>query len=374
MVAPDGAYGGPIRVATNVSAELVRQGHDVAAVAGYRGVKSARDLDHVFGKVPHRLFRSINVLPGSGFAGSFALGLLLWILKNARAYDVVHVHFARDLTVLPATLILRLLRVPHVLQTHGMIDPSSRRSARVLDWIATRRLVRGAPILSLTPQEDADLRAVAGEKLEIHRVINGIPSGWRDAASEASSSGTEQATTVGFLARLHARKRPVAFVRMALELGREFPDVTFLLRGPDEGELPSIKAELRAAQEPPNVCLLGPVAPGDVVRALGELDIFVLPSVDEPFPMSVLEALALGKPVVVTDTCGLAPFIRDAKAGIVVGDSQSDLTEGVRALLRDADLRGAMGGSAVRLIDSVFAIEAVIEDVLHAYSSASTGR
>jgi len=373
VVTPDGAYGGPVRVATNISAELVRRGHDVTVVAGYKGVKSPRDLKHIFGWVPHRLFRSANVLPGSGFAGSFAAGLLIWILRNARTYDVVHVHFARDLTVLPATAILRLLGIPYVLQTHGMIDPSSKRSARVLDWVATRRLLRGAPILSLTSQEDRDVKAVAGGELEIHRVVNGIPATWRGPQKAANSSEERTRVTVGFLSRLQARKRPIYFVRTALELATEFPGASFVVRGPDEGELGSLQALLRETGRPVNVSLSGPVAPGDVMRELSKFDVFVLPSVDEPFPMSVLEAMALGKPVIITDTCGLAPFVLDAGAGIVVGNSQSDLTTAVRALLLDPDKRTAMGESAADLIDSVFSIKAVTQDVLHVYRSASTG-
>ena len=73
---------------------------------------------------------------------------------------------------------------------------------------------------------------------------------------------------------------------------------------------------------------------------------YVLPSVDEPFPMTVLEAMAAGKPVIVTDSNGLAGAVRDYGAGIVVpGDSAQALVEAMQRLVSEPTLAERMAGT-----------------------------
>ena len=66
LLSPDGAYGGPARVALNQSAELIRRGHDVTVAAATRGYRvPPTELNGV----PVRLFAARTLLPGTGFAG-----------------------------------------------------------------------------------------------------------------------------------------------------------------------------------------------------------------------------------------------------------------------------------------------------------------
>ncbi len=66
--------------------------------------------------------------------------------------------------------------------------------------------------------------------------------------------------------------------------------------------------------------------------------------VDEPYPMAVLEAMAVGLPVVVTDSCGLAPEVTSIGCGMVVpGDDVDALVGAVRKLLSSSALRDEMG-------------------------------
>lgn len=64
LLSPDGAFGGPARVAINQSAALIRKGHDVTLAAGTRGYPiPPTDI----GGVPLRLFPARTLLPGLGF-------------------------------------------------------------------------------------------------------------------------------------------------------------------------------------------------------------------------------------------------------------------------------------------------------------------
>jgi len=63
--------------------------------------------------------------------------------------------------------------------------------------------------------------------------------------------------------------------------------------------------------------------------------VYVLPSEREPYPMSVLEAMAVGLPVVVCDDCGLAAMIAKTGSGIVAAGTGESLADAVSAILAD---------------------------------------
>jgi glycosyltransferase involved in cell wall biosynthesis len=339
LLSPDGAYGGPARVALNQSAELIGQGHDVtvaAATRGYRVVPTELD------GVPVRLFAARTLVPGTGLAGMGAPALSRWFHRTGPSFDVVHIHLARELVVLPVALAARRRGIPYVLQTHGMVVPSRHPLAPPLDAVWTRKILRDAgAVFYLTPQEREQLGAVAGPHLRLVLLGNGVP----DYPPAVESAGPPE---VLFVARMHPRKRPIAFVEMAKSLLDAGVNARFTLVGPDEGEGPALR---RALEGDPRISWEGALAPDAMPRRLASADVYVLPAVREPYPMSVLEAMSVGLPVVVTDDCGLATLVEQTQSGIVTDPSVAALAAAVEKILRDqslADAMGQHGRSAVR--------------------------
>ena len=136
LITPDGAFGGPVRVAVNQARSLQERGHDVEIVAASSGY--AGDPPTAMEGVPLSLFPARRVLPGAGFSGLVAPGLVGWARSNLHKVDVLHVHAARDLITLPLARYALSRGTPYVLQPHGMIDPSQRALSRPLDAFATR--------------------------------------------------------------------------------------------------------------------------------------------------------------------------------------------------------------------------------------------
>lgn len=361
LVTPDGAYGGPVRVAVNQARALRELGHEVTLAAATRGYPDPpAELDGV----PVRLFPARTLLPGTGFAGLSSPGLLRWLRTAVNRADVVHVHAARDLVTLPAAAIARHAGVPYFLQTHGMIDPSSNPLAGPLDAVLTRPLLRAsAGVFHLTELERDQLTAVAGE-LPFHPLANGVP------AAEAGEPAAPP--EVLYLARLAQRKRPLAFVDAARRVHEAHPNATFALIGPDEGEGPAVgRAVDAAAAAGVPIAYEGALAPDATLDRLRRASVYVLPSVDEPYPMSVLEALSVARPVVVTDTCGLAGFVTAHDAGLVVGTGIDALAGAISELLADpagAATRGRRGQDGVRAELSMGAIAA---ELAARYAAAS---
>ena len=359
LVSPDGAFGGPVRVATNLAREMADAGHDVTILGSYRGYDAApTEIDGV----PARFFRAYRALPGLGFSGLIAPGLMTHLVKSIAEYDVVHVHVARDLITLPSAVIAKWRGVPYALQTHGMIDSSQRRLANVLDALATRAALKAAAaVFYLTEREHDDLIHVARTPaLRLSHLANGVPES--DLQADVTS-GDE----VLFLARLHVRKRPLAFVTAAVELRKKFPNTKFTLVGPDEGEANETLAFIKSANAGETVSWQGPLEPQHTLKRMSGASIYVLPSVDEPFPMAVLEAMSIGLPCVVTDTCGLIPRLRDPNAVAVVDESTDALVAELARLLSDTNARASLGSRARREVESYFSIDQVAATALNAY-------
>ncbi len=341
LISPQGEYGGPVRVALNQARELIELGHSVTVCAAARGFDAPPTE---MSGVPLRLFPARQVLPGSGFAGLAAPSMWRWVAQHAKEFDVCHIHAARDLVTLPAAAIARARKVPFVLQTHGMIDRSTKLLAVPLDVVLTRPVLRGAGrILHLTPVERQGLIEVGGADLPLVELPNGVP--WAGEQERPASS------EVLYLARLAERKRPALFAQVAEALSVEFPDVRFTLVGPDEGEGDTVRRTIAASAAGDRLSWEGPIPPEETLARMRRATVYVLPSVDEPYPMSVLEAMSIGLPVVITDSCGLAGIVERADAGAVVDSSPESLQDAVRDLLADPDeaqRKGLRGRAFVR--------------------------
>jgi glycosyltransferase involved in cell wall biosynthesis len=362
LISPDGCYGGPARVALNQSAELLKRGHEVTLAAATRGFRvPPTEVDGV----PVRLFDVRTILPKSGFPGLGSPGLVRWFHVHGPSFDVVHIHFGRDLVVLPVAASARWHKIPYVLQTHGMVVPSRHPLARPLDAVWTRRLLRDAgAVLYLTDQERVQLGNVARASLDLVQLGNGVPN------YPPAAFGTEPVEVL-FVARMHARKRPLMFVEMAKALLDEGIDAQFTLIGPDEGEGAALTA---ATEGEPRISWEGALAPADVPRRMAAATIYVLPSEREPFPMTVLEAMAIGLPVVVAADCGLAPLVRSAHCGVVVDGEATAFADAVRSLLADRPRRVEMGELARKTAHNEFGMAAIGDRLTGVYDDVGHRR
>ena len=332
LLSPDGAYGGPVRVALNQASALRSRGHSVTLAAAERGFDvSPSSADGT----PLVLRCARRVVPRSGFAGLSAPGLITWLLRTHGEFDVAHVHLARDLVLLPLTAAMVRLKLPFVLQPHGMILPGAHPLAPLADRSIVGELLRQAhEVFYLTTDERDALDEIAGGKARLTPLPNGVPL--YDAATH-----TRSVPEVLYLARLHPRKHPVDFVRAALELNARGISADYTLVGPDEGEGRRVQ---QAAAQADNISWAGPIASGEAPTRMRQASIYVLPSVGpEPYPMAVLEAMSVGLPVVVTDQCGLASVVRKYNCGIVIEPGVSNVARAVHDLLSAPEVARSMG-------------------------------
>ncbi|MDH6181870.1 glycosyltransferase involved in cell wall biosynthesis [Microbacteriaceae bacterium SG_E_30_P1] len=324
-ISSDGAFGGPVTVARAHCAALAELGHEVSLLA-------ASDIDRpkrlVVDGYEEVLFPARRFSSKLGFAGMHSPELRSHLKDRARHFDVAHIHLARDMVTLPAAHQFQRDRVPYFAQPHGMIDGSKHPLAPIVDSLMTKRLLEGAQnVFCLTRNEEAEIRALC-ESASIARIANGV-----QIAPLPSYGDREQ--EVLFLARLHPRKRAQAFVHMAELLAPDYPSLQFSVVGPDEGDGSAVRMLIDRIGSPA-IQIEDGLRPEDARSRLHAARVYVLPSVGEIFPMTMLEAFAAGTPTVCTDSLGIAEAARNYGAALVTDGSPEQLAEAVRSVL-DSD-------------------------------------
>ncbi|MFC0313950.1 glycosyltransferase [Gordonia phosphorivorans] len=367
LMSPDAAYGGPVTVAMNQCAALAARGHQVtlasAVPAGHRPRGPVG--------VDLRTFRVRPVGPGGSLTRIAAPTMVRWLRGSAADYDVAHVHLGRDFVSAPAARTIQMSGTRLHVQTHGMIAPRAALPQRMFDAALVRPVLDAAEsVFYLNGTELTTLRAAAGDRRPYRHLTNGMA-----VPAEPVEETWPEIPEVLFLGRLHARKRPAVFARSAAALVASGRRARFTVVGPDEGEAGAVD-EAFAAVTGTDAQLLSrepAEAPHRVLDRMRRARIYVLASVDEPLPMSVLEAMSLGLPVVVTDSCGFATAVAKAEAGIVVGAAEAELTAAIARLLDDPAAAREMGRRGRLLVAERFSIGAVADELERRYAGVPTG-
>ncbi|MFE0453897.1 glycosyltransferase [Streptomyces sp. NPDC058914] len=360
LVSDDGAYGGPTSVALAQLEECAARGHDVTLVSLWRG--RTRAVDRI-GAVRFVSRPARSLVPGRGLLGLMHPLLLRDLWREMGRADAVHLHTGRDLVSLAALAVARLRRTAFVTQTHGMVEPRTGVVARVFDRLYLPLLRRARCCLVLTDRERRALTAVLGAD---RPPLVSLPNGLR-LAGDGSGARPRDEHRVIFLARLHPRKRPEAFVEMAALVHKEIPEARFTLYGADEGSLPAVNRLVADRGLTDVVAYGGALNHSAALEAYRKATVYVLPSVEEPFPMTVLEALSEGTPVVCTDSSGIAAELARRDAALVTDGSPEALADAVCLLLADEALRHRLADAGRRAIDEVFSIRAVVDQLEGVY-------
>ncbi|WP_430298469.1 glycosyltransferase [Sinomonas sp. B1-1] len=362
-ISSDGAFGGPSTVALGQAEALAALGHEVTV---YAAAPSAEAADGSRDGFRLRTFPERRLGSKSGFAFVYAPSMLIALAKNLRNVDVVHLHLARDLVVMPAAWLVLRSRARYVVQPHGMLDRSSKKLAFVLDLLATKPVLRKAfRVLVLTREEAADVAEVESS-VRLKKIANGIKG-----AAQLPAHGREN--NVVFLARLHPRKRPLAFVEMASLLAPSLPQTNFIIAGPDEGEGAKVREAIQAANMGDRLRWIGPVPKDATEELLATAGAFVLPAVNEVFPMTILESIRVGTPVVTTDSLGIAEeCVRYGAAAITTG-SPIALADAVLQIMQDPDYREQLVRGGYNYMREHLDISAVAQELVKTYSQTDAG-
>jgi glycosyltransferase involved in cell wall biosynthesis len=232
---------------------------------------------------------------------------------------------------------------PLIHHEDGFNEDEAQRLKRRRNWY--RRIALGRSAALVVPSrrlEQIALEAWAQPPHRIHRIANGIPTAAFAKKPRATALPglikREGEFWVGSLGGLRQVKRYDRLVRAAVELPDEWQLVIFG-EGPEREGLTALAASLGIEHR---VHLPGFVARPEQV--VGLFDVFALSSDSEQFPISVVEAMAAGIPVVAPDTGDIAEMVATENRPFItrVGD-EAAIVHSLRALAADSAMRSAIG-------------------------------
>jgi glycosyltransferase involved in cell wall biosynthesis len=374
--------GGPALHVAYLTAGLAERGYDTTLVAGTVGLGEesmafAAEERGVKIEVLDELHREI-----APFRDARAILRLARLIRRERP-AILHTHTAKAGAVGRIAALLagdaRPKIVVHTFHGHvlrGYFNPFVTLGFRTLERLLARSTTR---LIAVSPEVRDDLVRLGVAPASKFAVVRlGIELGERTHAGDDARSAMrtllgvdERAFLVGWVGRMTAVKRADDLIHALHGLVERGVDAYLCLvgDGPDRRGLERTAHELGVAKR----CLFVGYQE-DVGPFYEAIDVLLLPSVNEGTPVSVIEALAAGRPVVATRVGGVPDVMRDGVDGFLVevGDVAA-LVDRLAELARDPELRARMGaGSSARSVER-YAVSRLVDDIDVLYRSLLAG-
>jgi len=310
-----------------MSKEQVRLGNDVTVYTASEGVESAyRTAD---GYDVHNFKPLIKVL-----GNSIMPSMLFDLLNEQSDYDIVHAHSHLFFSTNLSAVARKLGSTPLVITNHGLNSQTAPKWFQNLYTATGARLTFAAAdkILCYTETEKQELvdLGIKSEKIEV--IHNGIDTDLFVPARE-SCFDKQNLLWVG----RYAKGKGLDYLIDAFSiLKKRHPDITLTMvgTGPDKD---NITQKIRDLNLESNIIMKDFVPNSEIVDMYQNSSVFVLPSLEEGVPRTILEAMACGIPVVcsrlpqlvdIVDGCGMLVPVKDAQA----------LADSVSKVLSDSSL------------------------------------
>ncbi len=365
--------GGPARAVVDMARAVAARGHDVSIYTTDRDMTDAeRAAPPPADGVERHVF-------AQGFPALFATS---W--KLARALDeaipkadIVHIHSLYLFHVWYAARVCRAAGVPYVLRPHGTLDPflwkRHRARKKLLELAFQDRVIRNAAALHYTAEDEMRLAApyVHGAKGVV--VPNGLdmaayatlPAKGGFVARHPELAGTKP---VLFLSRINFKKGLDVLIPAFAKALAADPALRLVIAGPDDGYKATAEGFAAAAGVADKIVWVGMLDAGAKLDAFADSALFALPSWSENFGIAIVEAMACGVPVVISDRVNIWREIDAAGAGLVSPPDVDSVAAHILLLAGDPGRAARMGAAGRKLAQTRYDWAKVAVDLERVYS------
>jgi glycosyltransferase involved in cell wall biosynthesis len=357
-----GFYGAEVML-LNLAAEQMRMGYQVEiASIGEKGIeeKAIESVAQEKG-IPVRKFR---MRPGPNWLGAMS------VLRHAvqKRFDLLHSHGYKG-NILFGLLPRRVRRLPLVTTLHGWTSVRGFTKMRMYEWLdnLSLRFVDAVVLVNRGMLEHPVLK----KKKRFRRWIvnNGIlpvddsPPCVMDPAIQKFC---ERGYTIGALARLSPEKGFSDLIDALAILLQRGKDVRLVIFG-EGGERKALEEKVAGLGLDDRVRM-----PGFVSNAgcyLPSFDVLAMPSLTEGLPITLLEAMRAGVPIVASKVGGIPHLLEDGKSGLLVPPTDSAALADAISLLYDQPARGReMAAAAGQVFRAKYTSERMAEGYHQIYS------
>lgn len=311
--------------------------------------------------------------------------LVPWLWKHVGEYDLVHVHSVFIFPSVAAAAVCAARGVPYIIRPLGVLSPygmtNRRRIVKTLSFkLVDQPLLDRAEAVHYTSDMERDEALTLGVKKRPVVLPLGVDlSSFREEASPeaffAAHPECRGRFVILFLSRLDPKKGLDLLFPAFRQVRERHPEALLVIAGsgsePYEAELRRMAEAAGVAEDVVWTGFLG----GEAKRsALAAADLFVLPSYAENFGIAVVEALAAGLPLVLSDQVGVAGEIGAAGAGLVTQCAVEPLSERILQVIEQPDLRRELRTRGRDLAQQRYSSQAMTRGLLELYESVLAGR
>lgn len=300
--------GGVENVVESITEQL-SEDHEIHLVTRERA-QNTEDLPETF--------EEVHVLPDTESYLSYLKTARKFFRSNREEFDVLHFH--NWSTILPVIG----LDIPSVLTTHGTtfdVQASEKKYLKAGFYWLIEEIAFNMP---------DNLTSVTESHLEPFKVFKPVSIIRNGVDTEKYCPGPAEEKSDKFEILIVGKHIPAKNHSLLIEAAAEIEDVKLLIpsEGPLTDQLKKQAQELEIDAE-----FLGRVSEGELINLYRRADLFCLPSENEGLPLSMLEAMSCGTPVLVSDNGDNKQIINESGAGRVI---ESELQEELKSILKSS--------------------------------------
>ncbi|MFW6029785.1 MAG: glycosyltransferase family 4 protein [Halanaerobiales bacterium] len=301
----------------------------------------------------------------------------IYRIIRAGNYDIVHTHIAK--AGILGRLAAKMAGVPIIIHgIHGTtfpdtIHPLKQRLFRDIEKFTARYTDFFIPVGE--DMKEKYIKAGVGKREQYQTVYSGMELNKFTNASNYTKKKREDIRTslgidqdqivIGNVSKIQQRKGFTFYLDLAKKITDEYDNVVFLIvgSGPNEEQIKRKSEEMGLTDK---VIFTGYRT--DVEDIFAIFDVKVLTSLWEGLPRVLVQAAAVGKPIVTFDVDGAWEIVEEGKNGFIVPMKNVDaMNEKVRQLIEDDNLRKKMGLNSYKKVSELWTVEKMVTDIDHIY-------
>lgn len=316
----------------------------------------------------------------------FSLTLVKWLKKNIDNYDLIHFHSFFSCLLLPILSLATKNKKPLILRPCGMLAPEVLKRnydgiiSSYISYIAksiflkiVKPYIKKISAIHYTAEDER----ISSKPLNLNKREIVLPLGlnfeeYRNYIdSQKLQSGlprNDGKKIILFMSRIDPKKGLDIFVNSVIKLKKNRDDFVVIIAGSgDKHYERKIKERVRSANLDEIISFPGFIEGKEKYQMLYKADLFVLPSYNENFGISVIEAMLCGVTVVISNKVAIYREIRERNAAYIVETDENSLYDGLNDLLDDENLRNELAENGKKIVDDYYDIGKVVDKMINVY-------
>jgi glycosyltransferase involved in cell wall biosynthesis len=362
-------HGGPSFACLNQAKALADRGHQVTIYTTNDNVDSLLDvpLNQAIKKDGYKIYYFPITLHSISYFRKYYLSIHLkqYLLENISHYDIVYIYSLYRFPPTIAAYYARKYHIPYVMNPHGSLDPFLFKKNRLLKFPHEKLFdfpnLSHASAIHYTSLEEQQLTLPL--KLKAPGII--IPLGIDVKQHRYPLKGLFRGQynlfkhkILLFFGRINFKKGLDLLIPAFSQIIQRHKEAVLILAGPDnEGYGKEVSNWIKEFNLEKHVIFTGMITGDKKIALLADADVFILPSYTENFGIAVVEAMAAGIPVIISNKVNIWREVKQGNAGIVVSCNVEEIAKACIELLSNESLRLTMGKNGQKIAEDLFSIE-----------------